>query len=306
MVDENVSGHESGGSDTEESPANIAINSHPPQNSGSLMDKWNTNVSSWIVGFVILQVALIVSSAFLPSRRIEYLSCHVMFAIVLAESAIATSWLMFGTGPVSARIMIAPCWIAIGAGLGGVISRREQAIPILFTVAISVALLLIVILFALRYLLRIQLVKDHSLSPSKTFQFGIIHWFVLTLCIAAILGFGRFSDKNLTVGRSDEFTTSVILGLSWTISLLPTILIPLWHTTGRRLAFGIGLCFALTTTTAVCAAYLLWNLLTTVNSQTILGALFLITIPLFACVIIIGSLLIIRGAGLRLARRNQA
>ncbi len=306
MVDENVSGLESGDRDAVESPANAAIDSHPPQNSGSLMDKWNTNESSWIVGFVILQVALIVGSAFLPSRQIEYLSCHLMFAIVLAESALATSWLMFGPGTIRGRMLISPCWIAIAAGLGGVLSRPEQAIPILFTVAISMAVLVIVILFALRCLLRIQLVKDRSLSPSRTFQFGMIHWFVLTLCIATILGFGRFAAKNGTIGRSNDFTTSVTLGVSWTLSLLPTILIPLWHTTGRRLVSGIGLCFVLTSTTAVCAAYLLWNLLTTVNSQTILGALFLITIPLFACVIIIGSLLIIRGAGLRLTRRNQA
>ncbi len=304
MNDANVSGEESGGGDADDSLASDAIEAQTLQNSWSLTNKWNTNESLWITAFVCLQVALIVVSAFLPSRRIEYLSCHVMFAIVLAESALATSWLRFGPGPVSARIMIAPCWIAIGAGLGGVISRREQAIPILFTVAISVALLLIVILFVLRYMLRIQLVKDHSLSPSWTFQFGIIHWFVLTLCIAAILGFGRFAAKNGTIGRPNDFTTSVTLGVSWTLSLLPTILIPLWHTSGRRLLLGIGLCFVLTSTTAVCAAYLLWNLLTTVNSQTILGALYLITIPLFACVIIIGSLLMIRGAGFRLARRN--
>ncbi len=304
MVDENVSGHESGGSDAEGSPANIAIDSHPPQNSGSLMDKWNTNVSSWIVGFVILQVALIVVSAFLPSRRIEYLSCHVMFAILLAESTLATSWLVFGPGPVSARIMIAPCWIAITAGFGGVISRPEQALPVLLTIAISVSLLLIVILSALRYVLQIQLVKDDCLSPSGTFQFGIIHWFVLTLVIAAILGFGRFSAKNRTFGNVNDFTTSVTLGVSWTLSLLPAILIPLWHTSGRRLVLDIGFCFVLTSTTAVCAAFLLWNLLVTAGLPTILIGLFLITIPLFACVIIIGSLLMIRGAGFRLARRN--
>ncbi len=306
MVDENVSGSESCGSDADESPANAASESHALQNSWSSLGRWNTNESAWIVGFVILQVALIVGSAFLPSRQIEYLSCHLMFAIVLAESALATSWLRFGPGTIRGRMLISPCWIAIAAGLGGVLSRPEQAIPILFTVAISMAVLVIVILFALRCLLRIQLVKDRSLSPSRTFQFGMIHWFVLTLCIAAILGFGRFAAKNRTIGRPNDFTTSVTLGVSWTLSLLPTILIPLWHTTGRRLVLGIGLCLVLTSTTAVSSAYLLWNLLSIVNSPTILGGLFLITIPLFACLLIIGSLLTIRGAGLRLARRNQA
>ena len=304
MVDENFSGRESGGSDADESPAITAIESHALQNSWSSLGKWNTNEISWIVSFVFLQVALIVGSAFLPSREIWFLSCHLMFAIVLAESALATSWLVLGPGPILGRMLISPCWIAISAGLGGVISRPEQALSILLTIAISMALLLIVILFVLRYMLRIQLVKNHSLSQSGTFQFGIIHWFVLTLVIAAILGFGRFSAKNLNIGRSDEFTTSVTLGVAWTLSLLPNVLIPLRQTSGRRLAFGIGLCFALTTTTAVCAAYLLWNLLSFVNSRTIWGGLFLITIPLFACLIMIVSLLIIRGVGLRLARRN--
>jgi hypothetical protein len=262
------------------------------------------NNHPYLVLFVCLQVALIISSAFLPSQQIEYLSCQAMFAIILAESALATSWLIFGPGSLSARILITPFWITLAASVGGVSTRPDVAFVVLLAIAISLSLPLGILLIAIKYWFRLYLAKSQQDSLSAAFQFEIIHWFVLTLCIAAILGLGRVATKNLTGGPSNDMRISAILGIAWTMTLLPSILVPLWNTSRTRLAWTIGASLALTAATATSAAYLLWHALPMLRSSRIFESTYLITIPLFACLVILGSLLVVREEGLRLMKRN--
>ncbi len=259
----------------------------------------------WLVAFAITQVALLANSAFLPMRDMDYVVCQLLFALMLAESALAAMWLSLGPGPLAVRLVVTPIWMVICAAFIGFTQRPSTAFFVLLMIGGSLSVLITFLLLLLRWLLRLKLVQGPELTDSTVFQFGTIHWFVLTLCIASLLAFTRFAADQQLIRPSNEIVILAVFGGAWGLTLVPAVLIPLWHTSSKRFIFGLILSVSLTTATATLIAFLMVRLLPQVSRPTNPVPLFLVVVPLCAWVLITCNLLMVRRAQYRLARRTE-
>lgn len=255
----------------------------------------------WLAGYVALQIGLIAVSALLPSRQIEYITCQLMFAVVLTESGLAGVWLALGPGPLGVRIVLAPLWLLVATALAGIVNRPSDAFPILLSIGVTLATLFTLLLLVLRWRWRLQLLRKDQIGGVAAFQFRIIHLIALTLVVSVLLALGRVAVENRLLVRNHEVVISAILGSVWALSLLPAVFVPLCQDGMTRLAWGLGLGFLLTSATAAMGGLLLMQIVPGFNGPSEFPY-FIVSIPLAAYVLITVNLLVFRGSGQRLAR----
>lgn len=254
-----------------------------------------------LVVYGAVQIGLIALSALLPSRQIEYVTCQLMFAVVLPESGLAGVWLALGPGPLGVRIVLAPLWLLFAAGLAGIVDRPSDAFPVLLSIGVTLATLFALLLLVLRWCWRLQLLRNDQTGGGAVFQFRIIHLIALTLVVSVLLALGRVAVENRLLGRNHEVVLSAILGSVWALSLLPAVFVPLCQNGMQRLAWGLGLGLLLTGVTAAVGGQLLKQIEPGFNGPREFPY-FIVTIPLAAYLLMAGSLLVFRVTGLRLAR----
>lgn len=261
----------------------------------------------WLISFGMLQGLIIVGSAFLPTLDLTYFSCQLVFAVMLGESALAAIWLVMGPGKLVKRIIGAPFWIVASAGLAGLIERPDEAFRILLTIGAALALVFVLLLLFLSWSIAIELRRKNSEVATESFQFGMIHWFVLTLCIAVLLGLGRFivTGKQFHL-QHNELVISLVIGTSWALALLPAVFVPLWKAPGKRLIIGFALSAILLVVSATTNAIMVSQIIPELRQKNTPVPSFLVIVPALAGVLVAVSLLLIRAAEYRLTRRSRS
>lgn len=217
----------------------------------------STKTSSWPkrrwdvwLPFVTVQLALIALSAVLPSRRIESFSCQLMFGIAVAQCMIAGTWLVFGPFRLAWRLLGAPAWILVAAGLAGVSSRPGDGFLAILTAGAAAGLAVALALGLVRLLLGVRLSEPHAAANEKPFQYRLKHLMILTLATSVLLGTGRLIGIQslrpfMFVGI--ELLFCAVLGSAWAVSIVPMILVAFGSRTrvqfvvGSSIAAGIAL-----------------------------------------------------------------
>jgi hypothetical protein len=263
----------------------------------------NKREVAWLGVFLVTQIAFLVCSVFLPMSHLPHLSTKAAFAFMVAESTLAAIWLSLGPGPLAARIVVTPLWLLACASFNGLANRFPQSYEDFLILECIIVTVITLILQSLRWRYGLQIIHRNGSTDPQTFQFRIIDWVSLTVSISLIIAFNQFADKTVKLGFRD-IVISTLTGISWGIAILPAIFLPLWQTTFTRLFGGMILGLTLTAMISVGIALLTWQLLVFVKGLDPLLPLFLGTVPVFAWVLIVGSLLMIRSAGLRLTRRS--
>lgn len=249
------------------------------------------------VAFWTAQILLVTIAACLPSEEIKWLTCRLMFGIVVSQCALAAIWLTLGPGRLSWRLLGAPVWLFVAVALGGVINRPSDAFWVMLCCGLAMATAIVVVILVARRTLGVRLASAAVGREQTPFQYRLKHMLILMLLTSLLLGLGRaigFS-QIVRIGPLDPIFF-VATGAAWAVALLPMIFVALGARDRTQSAVGLVAAVMFAAFTAA-AAFLIATSLPhqdrdVFTSLSIVGAIgFLLTLA---------GLLVLRWTGVRL------
>ena len=158
-------------------------------------DSAPTSVQRLPQEFFVLQVVILFAAAALTPNHLSYVTCQLMFGLVISQGVLAGAWFTLGPGSLVLRFITVPLWVTFAAAIGGINGRSDDVFPILLSIATGASLMIACLLFAIRLLLGWRL-GTTSDSGGLPLQYGLKHLMFLMAAVSVLAaGFSRFKEQ---------------------------------------------------------------------------------------------------------------